>query len=90
MTNTMQGKVTLPGRPLPALGEVVTEKFITKRDVARRLGKTVRTVDHWMRRGLVPYYKIGRTVSFKWSEVERNLVENHRVELRTTRTQSPR
>ena len=84
-TTTMtNGKATLPtARPLPAISDVVSEKYITKRDVARRLSKTVRTVDHWMRRGLLPYYKIGRTVSFKWSEVERHLGETCRVALRT-------
>lgn len=74
MTTMTQGKVMLPtARPLPAISDVVTEKFISKREVARRLGKTIRTVDHWMKRGLLPYYKIGRTVSFKWSEVEQRL-----------------
>lgn len=74
-TTTMtNGKVTLPTtRPLPAISDVVTEKFISKRDVARRLGKTIRTVDHWMKRRWLPHYKFGRTVSFKWSEVERRL-----------------
>jgi excisionase family DNA binding protein len=52
---------------------VAVEPFITKPEVARRLGKQVRTVDNWMQRGLLPYYKIGRSVSFKWSEVERHL-----------------
>jgi len=76
-TTTMtNGKVTLPTtRPLPAISDVVTEKFISKRDVARRLGKTIRTVDHWMKRGMLPHYKFGRTVSFKWSVVERRLEE---------------
>lgn len=42
-------------------------------EVARRLNKKVRTVDNWMQQGLLPYYKIGRSVSFKWSEVEQQL-----------------
>jgi excisionase family DNA binding protein len=49
------------------------EPFITKPEVARRLNKRVRTVDNWMQQGLLPYYKIGRSVAFKWSEVERQL-----------------
>ena len=48
----------------------VTEPFIDKPEVARRLNKEVRTIDNWMKRGILPYYKISRSVSFKWSEVE--------------------
>ena len=55
------------------------EEFIDKREVARRLRKKTRTVDNWMRRGLLPYYKIGRSVSFKWSEVETHLGQTCRV-----------
>jgi excisionase family DNA binding protein len=52
---------------------VAFEPFIAKPEVARRLGKEVRTVERWMHQGLVPYYRIGRSVSFKWSEVEAHL-----------------
>ena len=51
----------------------VAEPFIMKPEVARRLNKKVRTVEAWMRQGLLPYYKIGHSVSFKWSEVEQHL-----------------
>ena len=58
---------------------VAFEPFISKPEVARRLGKRVRTVDNWMQRGLLPYYKIGRSVGFKWSEVEVHLRQLCRV-----------
>jgi excisionase family DNA binding protein len=58
------------------------EGFIDKTAVARRLNKTIRTVDNWMKRGLLPYYKIGRSVSFKWSDVETQLKANCRVSRR--------
>ena len=32
-----------------------------------------------MKRGILPYYKLGRSVVFKWSEVERHLQGNFRV-----------
>jgi len=57
----------------------VTEPFINKEEVARRLGKTLRTVDNWMQRGLLPYYKIGRSVEFKWSDVEEHLSQTCRI-----------
>jgi excisionase family DNA binding protein len=64
-------------RPAPALP--VAEGFIKKEEVAKRLGKTVRCIDNWMARGLIPYFKIGRSVSFKWSDVETHLMQTARV-----------
>src|SRR5262249_20673566 len=57
----------------------LSEPFIGKREVAERLGKTVRTVDNWMRRGMLPYYKLNRTVAFRWSEVQRFMWEKFHV-----------
>ena len=55
------------------------EGFIDKAEVARRLNKRVRTIDNWMRQGILPYYKMGRSVGFKWSEVEKHLQGHFRV-----------
>lgn len=60
-------------------GGVPVEEFINKAEVARRLKKQVRTVDNWMRRGILPYYKIGRSVAFKWSEIEAALARTCRI-----------
>ncbi len=57
----------------------MAEPFIDTPEVARRLSKTLRTVDNYMVRGLLPYYKIGRSVSFKWSEIEARLAQTCRV-----------
>jgi excisionase family DNA binding protein len=62
-----------------AASAVGFEPFITKPEVARRLNKQVRTVDNWMQRGILPYYKIGRSVAFKWSEIEVALAKTCRV-----------
>lgn len=62
------------GQPSPP-----PEGFIGKAEVAQRLNKTLRTVDNWMQRGILPYYKIGRSVEFKWSEVEAHLAQTCRV-----------
>jgi len=59
------------------------EGFIGKAEVARRLNKTIRTVDNWMNSGILPYYKIGRSVEFKWSDVESHLRQTCRVARRT-------
>jgi len=68
-------------RPVRPGGMVETgvEEFINKREVAKRLGKTLRTVDNWMHRGLLPYYKIGRSVNFRWIEVQSHLAQTTRV-----------
>ena len=55
------------------------ESHITKLQVATRLNKSVRTVEHWMSRGILPYFKIGRSVSFRWSDVESHLDAKYRV-----------
>jgi excisionase family DNA binding protein len=55
------------------------EGFIGKTEVARRLNKTVRTVDNWMGRGILPYYKLGRTIAFRWSDIEAHMKANYRV-----------
>jgi excisionase family DNA binding protein len=55
------------------------EPFIGKAELARRIGKSERTVEKWMRRAVMPYYKIGRSVSFKWTEVESALAKYHRL-----------
>ncbi len=55
------------------------EEYISKKEVGRRLGKPVRTVEYWMWRGWLPYYKIGRSVRFRWSEVQSRLGQEHHV-----------
>ena len=64
------------------LEESRVEGYIDKREVARRIGRTVRTVDTMMAKGLLPYFKLGKTVAFKWSEVDAHIQANFRVCLR--------
>lgn len=52
---------------------VVPEAFIDKAEVARRLGKTPRTVESWVKKGQLPCVKINRSVLFKWADVEARL-----------------
>lgn len=58
----------------------VTEGYIDKREVARRLRCGMRTLDRWMKRGIVPHFKISKKVLFKWSEVEGVLERNCHVD----------
>lgn len=58
---------------------VPVEEYIEKAEVGRRLSLRPRTINEWMKRGRLPYYKVGRTVRFKWSEIERHLGQTCRV-----------
>ena len=58
---------------------VAVEPYINKREVARRLNRTVRCVDNMMRRGMLPYYKLGYRVAFRWSEIQNHLAQTCRV-----------
>ncbi len=61
----------------------LADGFISKVEVARRLGKTARTVEQWMQRGVIPYIKIGKgrraSVLFKWTDIEAHLKANFGV-----------
>ena len=63
----------------PAAPVAPVEPLIGKAEVARRLNRDVRTINHWMKAGLIPYYKISRSVGFRWSEVEAVLRTRFRV-----------
>ena len=55
------------------------EPYIDKKECARRVGRTVRSIDTYMSKGL-PFYKLmGKTVAFKWSEVDAYFRANCRV-----------
>lgn len=56
-----------------------SESYINKVEVARRMNIKVRTVDNWMRRKFIPYYKLGHTVLFRWSEIEQHIGKTCRV-----------
>lgn len=49
------------------------EGLMTKADLAGFFQVTSRTIDSWMRRGTVPYFKIARTVRFRLTDVLKSL-----------------
>lgn len=55
------------------------ERLLTKSEVADRCQKTTRTVENWMDQGLLPYYKVGGSVLFKWDDVLAHLDRTCRV-----------
>ncbi len=51
------------------------DTLLTKRALAPRLNCSVRTVDDWMRKGRLPYIKLGKSVRFRWADVMAKLTE---------------
>lgn len=45
------------------------ETLLDKPEIARRLKKSVHTVDAWMKARRLPYIKVGRSVMFRWGTV---------------------
>lgn len=69
-------------QPAPAGASAGFEGYINKHECARLLGRTVRSVDTYMAEGLIPFYKLGRTVAFKWSEVDAHIKAHYRSGVR--------
>ena len=49
--------------------------YIDKKELAKRLHKTPRTIEIWMKQGLLPYIKLGRSCLFNWQRVVSHLEE---------------
>ena len=58
--------------------ERAIDGLLTKRGLAPRLEISTRTLDDWMKRGWVPYIKIGKSVRFRLADVLEKL-NAHRV-----------
>jgi excisionase family DNA binding protein len=61
----------------PPVTERVVEQgpdpFITTTELMERVGVSRRTLYDWMRKGYVPYIRIGRSVRFDWKLVSERL-----------------
>jgi len=55
------------------LGGEKGERLITKRELACRLKRTVRTITNWQRRGFIPYVRWRHAVYFDWEAVQARL-----------------
>ena len=52
--------------------------LLSKRGLAPRLQISVRTVDEWIRKGRIPFLKIGKSVRFRLTDVLEKL-NQHRI-----------
>ena len=57
--------------------EIGVMELLTKGQLSDHIGVTPRTVESWMRDGLLPYIKIRRSVRFDLSDVMRTLKTQH-------------
>jgi hypothetical protein len=48
---------------------LASDALLTKRELAPKLKRSVRTVDVWMQQGKLPYMKLNKTVLFRWRDV---------------------
>jgi excisionase family DNA binding protein len=46
-----------------------SDALLTKRELAPKLKISRRTLDGWMRKGRVPFMKLGKSVRFRWPDV---------------------
>jgi excisionase family DNA binding protein len=52
--------------------------YIQKAAAAKLMGCTIRSIDNWMKAGLIDFYKFGRAVYFKESDLMQ-AVESRKV-----------
>jgi excisionase family DNA binding protein len=53
--------------------------LLTKAQSAEYCQVRTRTIDNWMKRGLIPYYKIGKAVRFRIDDIQAHLDKTCRV-----------
>lgn len=51
--------------------------LLTKKELAIRLKKSVRSIENWMKLRYLPYIKIGHSVLFRWGDVIKALDHFH-------------
>jgi excisionase family DNA binding protein len=79
-------KTTFPALTPPGSVMVASpDGFLNKKDLAQQLRVTVRTVENWQRRGVLPFCKIGKVVLFHWPDVRDHLKANFRICRRSLR-----
>jgi len=65
-----------PARPSP--GPTPDDRgMLTRRDLARQLHISVRTLHEWQQGNVIPRFKVGKVVLFYWPDVVSALREKH-------------
>ncbi len=51
--------------------------LMSEREAALYLRVSVRTIITWRERGLIPYFRIGRSIRYSRDQIDRALMERH-------------
>ena len=54
------------------------EPLLSRKQLAEHFGVSVRTVENWMQKGYVPYYRLDKKVLFNLTDVQRHWDAGHR------------
>ena len=50
---------------------------MSEREVAVYLKASVRTIINWRQRGIIPYFRIGRSIRYSREQIDRALMDRH-------------
>jgi excisionase family DNA binding protein len=50
---------------------------MSEREVAVYLKASTRTIINWRQRGIIPYFRIGRSIRYSREQLDRALLERH-------------
>ncbi len=63
------------GGKMPKLSPKIYQEddFLTQKQLAERLNKSVRTIQNWRSQGLLPFKRMGNSILFHWGSCKRAL-----------------
>jgi len=82
MNSILKGDLQAVEGAQPAAG-TSPDEVLTKKQLAPRLHVTIRTIENWQRRGVLPYVKVGKVVLFVWADVLEALRTNFCIRRKT-------
>ncbi len=50
---------------------------MSEREVAVYLKASARTIINWRQRGIIPYFRIGRSIRYSRDQIDRALLDRH-------------
>ena len=60
-----------------AIPDASTGPLMSEREVALYLKASARTIISWRQRGLIPYFRIGRSIRYSRDQIDRALMYRH-------------
>lgn len=63
--------------------DIATEKLYDRQDLLQMLHISVRTLQYWRSKGLLPYHKIRNKIYYRQTDVEKLLLQNKVIKRQT-------